>query len=156
MKREEFVALSGTDKLIAIWDLLQQIQAAPAAGSSADAIGDGRPPKYDQSITRKGGTVQYASECSAKELQFWITQKKKPGDPQYAEKNAQQVKALGYWLAYRLAHPTEQWEGLRNKINVIAEPPSDKPKQYARTAPTGRSAAPAEPTPSFDDDEIPF
>jgi hypothetical protein len=155
MTRAEFLALTVPEQLATIWDLVQRGQSASPSGSSADALGDGRAPKYDRSIARKDGMVQYASECSAKELQYWITQAKKPPkDPKYAEKNQKQATALGYFLAYRLANPTEQWNGERNKFQVTAAPPSDKPAQYPRDAAAG-AAEPTEPTPGFDDD-IPF
>lgn len=140
MTREQFLAAAG-----AFYDMLQ---GGTAPGSSSNGAGDGRAPKFDTRIARKGGMVQWASECSLKELSYWREiAGRPPSDPKFAESNARQAKALDYWIAYRRAEPTAVWTGERNRVTTVAKPPSDKPQQYPKDAP----AEPAGPTPSYDD-----
>lgn len=135
MTRDQFLALAG------------QLYDAQVGGSSG---GDARPQKYDTVIPRKGGMVQYASECSAKELQFWIAKyQQPPKDPQYADSNERTLKSLRYWLSWRQANPTAIWSGERNRVKVTAAAPSDKPQQYPRGVTAGPVTTPAEPTPDF-------
>jgi hypothetical protein len=158
--REEFAKLSTPEMLVQIWSLLQE-RGVPISGPPAGGTGDGREPKYDTSIARKDGMVQYASECSLKELSYWYEQfGKPPRDPKYAESNQKQRKALGYWIAYRQANPDAAWTGERNKVQITAAAPSDKPQQYPRGV---TASAPTTPTPRFNDeggasdmDDIPF
>lgn len=135
----------------AFYDVLNGAKSGAGA-----AAGGGGAPKYDTSIARKGGMVQYASESDLSSLIFWQARANEPlSDPKYAESNAKQAKALGYWIGYRQQHPDEAWTGERNKIKVTAAPPSDKPQLYTREA--RQSQEPAQPTPTFDDtDDIPF
>lgn len=150
MNRAEFLALTIPEQLATIWQMLQEREipiSGPPAGGDA--------PKWDRSIPRKDGMVQWASECSAKELRYWIDQANKPPrDPKYAEANQKQAKALGYFLSWRLANPDALWTGERNKVQVTAAAPSDKPQQYPKGV---VASAPTTPTPRFtDDDDIPF
>lgn len=142
ISREQFMAAAG-----AFYDMLNASGGAPSASNGS---GDGRAPKFDTRIARKGGMVQWASECSLKELSFWREQAgKPPSDPKYADKNIKQAKALDYWLAYRRAEPNAAWTGERDRVTVTAKPPSDKPAQYPREAPPEPTSS--TPTPSFDD-----
>ena len=123
-------------------------------------MGDGRAPKFDTSIIRKGGMVQFASETDLAGLMFWKGRADEPpSDPKYAESNAKQSKALSYWIAYRQAEPNAVWSGERNRQPVTARPPSGKPETYPRGEP--QAVAPMEPAAgqgdSFDEtDDIPF
>lgn len=140
MNKEAFLQLAGR-----LYDEMQG-----GAGT-----GDGRAPKYDQSLPAGAGKVVYASECSLKELQYQKQRADKPpSDPKWAESNAKRSKALGYWLAYRSASPDAIWTGERNRQTVTALPPSDRPTSYDRNAPAApeTQAAPS----SFDDSDIPF
>lgn len=141
MTREQFIQAAG-----ALYDMM--------AGGSAPAPaapGGGSPPRFDTSIARKGGMVQWASECSLRELNYWVSKKSGPSsDPKYAESDAKQLRALQYWVAYRQANPTAVWSGERNRVQITAAPPSDKPQQYPRGV---VASAPTTPTPSFDDSE---
>lgn len=140
ISREQFMAAAG-----AFYDLLNASGGAPASSGT----GNGNPPKFDTRIVRKGGMIQWASECSLKELRFWREQAgKPPSDPKYAEKNAKQAKSLDYWIAYRQASPMEAWVGERNRIVVTAKPPSDKPQQYPRDE-QPEPARDSEPPPDF-------
>ena len=138
MTKEQFVACAAQ-----LYDML-----AAGGAPAANGTGDGRAPKFDTRISRKGGMVQWASECSLKELSFWREQfNKPPSDPKYADSNAKQAKALDYWIAFRRAEPSAVWTGERNRVTVTAKPPSDKPAQYPKDA----APEPTTPTPSFDD-----
>lgn len=151
MSRDRFLELAGQ-----MYDLL-------ATGATSAPVGNGsgaQPPKYDTSISRKGGMVQYASETDAAGLAFWKARAEEPPkDVKYAESNAKQAKALGYWLAYRQAEPAAIWTGERNREVVTAKAPSPKPETYPRGVPTSAMSTPA-PAPSFDDaaddSDIPF
>lgn len=145
MTREQFLVLAGQ-----LWDAQQRGASQPSG------TGDGRSPKWDTALPAGTGMVTYASECSLKELLY---QKKRADEPpskvEYAEANLKRSKSLGYWVAYRQANPSERWQGERNKALVVALAPLDKPAKYPRNAPA--AAAPAVPTPSFDEDnDIPF
>jgi hypothetical protein len=147
MTRAQFLALAGK-----LYDA--------QAGGGAPSSGGGRPPKFDTSISRKGGLVQYASETDLAGLMFWRDRAlEPPRDPKYAEKNAKEAKALGYWVVYRESEPSACWTGERNRVQVTAAPPSDKPDLYERGAPAPAAFA---PTPvnddgeANDDDQIPF
>ncbi len=148
MTREAFLQLAG-----------QLYDAQNGGGGS----GDGRPPKFDTAIHRQGGKVQWASECSLKELTFWKTRADKPpSDPKYAERNAKQSKSLSYWIAYRQSNPNDQWRGERNKETVTAAAPSDRPEQYdkeATQAPAGYTSHPVDDNgnaPPDDFGDVPF
>lgn len=138
MTRDQFLALAG------------QLYDAQTGGGGT---GDGRAPKYDTAIHVGQGKVVYASECSLKELNYYLKRAEKPpSDPKYLESNEKRAKALRYFVAYRQASPTEQWRGERNRTTVLATIPSDRPEQYDKDAPT-QSAAPSG---SGDIDDIPF
>lgn len=141
ISREQFMAAAGV-----FYDMIANGGGAPSAGGT----GDGRSPKFDTAIHRKGGMIQWASECSLKELSYWREQAgRPPSDPKYAEKNAKQAKSLDYWIAYRRAEPNATWTGERNRATVTAKPPSDKPAQYQKDATPAPDSS--RPTPSFDD-----
>lgn len=141
ISREQFMAAAG-----AFYDMLNA-GSAPTAGFGG--TGDGRPPNFDTKILRKGGMIQWASECSLKELSYWREQANKPSDPKYADSNARQARALDYWIAFRRREPGATWTGERNRVTVTAKPPSDKPAQYPKDAP----AEPAGPPPDYGFDE---
>lgn len=139
MTREQFIALAG------------QLYDAQFAGN-----GGGRPPKYDTAISRAQGKVQYASECSLKELLYQKERfDKPPSDPKYLESNQKRSKQLGFWIAYRQTNPTDIWRGERNRQTVTAKPPSDRPEQYDREQTFAGNPAPASEAGAGDDD-IPF
>jgi hypothetical protein len=141
MTREQVMQLAGK-----LWDAMQ--------GSAPAGTGDGRAPKWDTLLPAGAGQIVWASECSAKELQYQIAKASKPGDPKWAEANAKRVKALGYWLSYRQSSPTECWTGERNRKTVAAKPPSDRPEKYPReAAPVEQSFA---SDAAADTDDIPF
>jgi hypothetical protein len=141
--REQVMQLAGR-----IYDEMQGV---------GGGTGDGRAPKYDTALPAGSGLVVYASECSAKELQYQITRASKPpSDPKYAESNAKRVKSLGYWLSYRQASPSECWTGERNRRTVTAAAPSDRPEKYPRDAQTGSAPAATPDTFSGDESDIPF
>lgn len=164
MNREEFAKLSMPEMLIQIWSALQERGSVPISGAPTggpQGKGDGRAPKYDWSIHRKGGMVQYASETDLDGLIFWRNKSAEPpSDPKYAESNEKAVTALDYFIAYRRANPSEQWRGERNRESVVAAAPSAKPATYPKGMPTSALGAPSTPTPTFSDDdpenEIPF
>lgn len=150
--REQFTAAAG-----AFFDMLTS-GAAPGAAPSGSA-GDGRSPRFDTSIARKGGLVQYASETDLDGLVYWKARADQPPtDPKYIEPNAKQSKALSYWIAYRQANPDAAWTGERNRVTITARPPEAKPDTYAR----GEVQTPAQgggPEASFvdaDEGDIPF
>jgi hypothetical protein len=150
MTRESFLALAGA---------LYDAHMAGGAAQPSSGTGGGNAPKYDTTISRKNGMVQYASECSVRELTYWKQNAERPpSDPKYADANAKQAKALGYWIAWREQNPSATWAGERNKVTVTAASPSDKPALYPRGE---RAGEPKTETPpldggGFDDDDIPF
>lgn len=138
MTRDEFLTLAG-----------QLYDAQFGGGGAAKA------PKYDTALNRGQGKVSYASECSLKELLYQKGRyDKPPSDPKYAESNAKKSKALGYWISYRQASPSEQWRGERNRTTVTAAAPSDKPLLYDKDAPT--HVEPPSNGAGQGDDDIPF
>jgi hypothetical protein len=149
ISRAQFLHLAGQ-----LYDALDG--GSSAQGASAP-VGDGRAPKFDTSIIRKGGMVQYASETDLAGLIFWKGRADEPpSDPKYAESNAKQSKALSYWISYRQAEPNAVWSGERNRQPVTARPPSAKPETYPRGEPQ-TSAPMSSSTESFDEtDDIPF
>jgi hypothetical protein len=131
--------------------------------SSGGGSGSGNAPKFDTSIARKGGMVQYASETDLEGLIFWKARAEEPpSDPKYEESNAKQAKALGYWIAYRQANPDAIWRGERNRVLITAKAPTNKPELYVRgevqrdDAPTGGGADESYRDPPDEDDDIPF
>ena len=149
--REQFTAAAG-----AFYDLLASGSAPPRSSSTS---GDGRAPKFDTSIARKGGRVQFASETDLAGLIFWKGRADEPPtDPKYVESNAKQSKALSYWIAYREANPDGAWTGERHRVTITARPPCAKPDTYER----GEVQTPAQgggPEASYtdaDDGDIPF
>ena len=148
LTRAQFIHLAG--------QLYDALDGGSAQGAAAP-MGDGRAPKFDTSIARKGGMVQYASETDLSGLIFWKGRADEPpSDPKYAESNAKQSKALSYWIAYRQAEPSAVWSGERNRQPVTARPPSAKPETYPRGE--QQAAAPVSAVAdNFDEtDDIPF
>lgn len=156
MNKAQFLALPTHEQLGEIWDLLQ---SRPATTGTPAGAGNGSPPKYDTSISRKGGMVQYASETDLSGLIFWKNRADEPpSDPKYAESNAKQSKALSYWIGYRQANPNAVWMGERNRQQVTAAAPSAKPETYIKGAPTSAAYSGSTQTAdNFDEtDDIPF
>lgn len=148
LTRAQFIHLAGQ-----LYDALD----GGSAQSAGAPMGDGRSPKFDTSISRKGGMVQFASETDLSGLIFWKGRADEPpSDPKYAESNAKQSKALSYWIAYRQAEPNATWSGERNRQPVTARPPSAKPETYPRgEQPAAAPVGPA--SENFDEtDDIPF
>ncbi len=123
-------------------------------------------PRYDTRIRRKNG-YQWASETDLDGLRFWHGLKSRPSsNPQYAAKDADEAKKLGYWVKWREEDPYSRWKGVRGNAEIVAAQPSDKPTVHSWDAP----AAPAEPAhdpvtgevhgdawePKGGDDDIPF
>ncbi len=151
INRAQFIQLAG--------QLFDALDTGVASAVSA-VFGDGRAPKFDTAISRKGGLVQWASETDLDGIRYWRRRADEPpSDPKYAESNAKQSKALSYWIAYRQAEPNATWSGERNRQSVTAKPPNAKPETYARDASPGTAAtATTTPTPTNfeEEDEIPF
>ena len=84
-------------------------------------------PKFDSRIRRKDGFV-WASECDAESLRFWIKRASSGGDPQFAEKNEKEKKALEFILRWRECNPSACWSGERNREPVTARAPAAKPR----------------------------
>lgn len=145
MTREQFLALAG--------------QLYDAQNGGGGGTGDGRAPQWDTQLPAGPGEVIYASECSAKELQYQISKANKPPkDPKWLEANQKRARALGYWLAYRQGNPSVCWSGSRNRVSVTAAAPSDRPAKYQKPAYSNDAAPEPEPVGggSFDDSDIPF
>jgi hypothetical protein len=146
---EKFLALTIPEQLLAIYERLEQRAVTPPGS------GSGKAPKFDTVINRGQGKVQFASECSLKELLYWKAQSDKPPkDPKYTESNQKRSRALGYWISYRQASPDEQWRGERNRTTITAAAPSDKPLLYDKDAPT--HVEPPSNGAGGGDDDIPF
>lgn len=133
------------------------------AMSGGGGTGDGRAPKWDTALPAGQGVVIYASECSLKELTYQQNKANKPpSDPKWAEANQKRAKALGYWISYRQAKPTECWTGDRNRRTVTAAPPSDRPEKHQREAMPSRleesfaDTGSLEPGYTSHADDIPF
>ncbi len=124
MTKEEFAALPPGLALQAVYDALPSLRTATAPRVPY-------PPKFDGRMSRKG---QYCwmSEMTLEDLRYWhernLASAAEGG--QYAEKNHKTAKALGYWVEWRSAFPTEQWRGERNHRTVTANAPSRDPELY--------------------------
>lgn len=149
MNRAEFTALPSSIALGILWD------ASPGLGAKLASVAAPRlpiAPKYDQAIYRKDG-VSWASEYDVEGLRYWRDKKSQSSDPKYAEKDGKTVKALDFWIAWRVAFPAVIWSGERSREHVTAAPPAGKPQVYPSqsrngSAPERRAADPA----PFDDD----
>lgn len=147
MTREEFSCLPPSVALGMLYDLNSgALESAPMPKTMMA-------PKFDQRIRRKDG-YQWASECDAKELRYHLTRAESSTNPEYAEKNAKEAKALGFWLRWRIENPAAIWRGERNREQVIAAMPSGKPEVHAWEA---KQTEPQAELPALDDDDdIPF
>jgi hypothetical protein len=154
--RDQFVAAMSA-AAGAFYDVLTGASTSKSGGGRG---GDGRPPKFDTSIARRGGMVQYASELTLADLIFWKERAEEPPrDPKYAAANAKQAKALGYWIAYREAKPDERWRGERNRVTITAKAPSSEPATYPRDEVQSDDDYGGSAEDSFkdpEDDDIPF
>jgi hypothetical protein len=147
--RDEFLALPPS---LALGVLLDVFPSMVAKLANVEAPKVPRPPKYDFAIYRKDG-IQWASETDVEGLRFWRDRYRESaeGGGQYADKDAKRMKALGFWIAWRICEPSTTWSGERQERHVTARPPSGKPEVYPRDArPADQDSRPVV-TPSFDD-----
>lgn len=157
MQKEQFTALSLTQALDCLYEAsvkgfrLDQITAPEAPRQVMS-------PKYDSRMKTKGGYV-YCSECDIAQLRYYLDRCNKPGDPKYADKNARDAKALGYFIAWREQNPDALWVGERYKQGQVeALAPSSRPK-VTDWDDSGRSAEVSHDDSDYakgGDDDIPF
>lgn len=160
MNRDQFVGLPASVALGILWDVSPGL-AAKVADMEPPKLA--RPPRFDSIIYRRDG-VTFASEYDLSGLRFWRDKKKQSSNPEFAEKDAKMVKALDYWIAWRAIEPTTPWRGERNREEVTAKPPSDRPEVYPRERRGNGSttSAPDDAPPAADygfddsDSDIPF
>jgi hypothetical protein len=152
--RDAFFALPAAVAIRVLFDCLDE-ETVRAIGNAEKPVAP-RCPKFDRKIFRQGG-VMWASECSIECLSFWRTRALQPAtDSKYEEANRKQAEELGRWIAWREWYPDAAWGGERDRDQVTAKPPSDKPTVYPRS---GNGQRPAPPPPDEDinaDSEIPF
>jgi hypothetical protein len=123
--RDQFLSLAG-----------QLFDAQNGGGSPR---GNGTAPKFDTALPAGSGEVVYASECSLKELRYQLSRADKPPkEPKYAEANKKRSRALGYWVTYRESNPDDRWTGERNREQVTAALPDDRPAKHPRVPYTPR------------------
>lgn len=153
MNRDEFTSLPLPLVLGLLWDkgsaIREAMEKIPAPKSP-------RPPKYDQAIYRKDG-VTWASEYDAEGLRYWQRRYAegavKP-DNKYAEQDQKRAKQLGFWLTWRLCNPFAVWSGERNREQVTASTPTERPFVYERQPKRDEQAEERRGfTPAFSDDE---
>lgn len=145
MTREEFLALPiGMQTAILFDQMPQRMASLPAPRVPL-------PPKFDGRVGRKGGFC-WMSEMDLSGLQYWHGRKSQDTNPEYADRNAKDLKALEYWIQYRIADPQSAWYGERNRQPTRAKPPSRDPEIHPWEK---RDAAPQASTntqPGSDDD----
>ena len=144
MNRQDFTSLPLSLALGAIWDALHEHGDAGMILDDMPAPKRAGSPKYDSAIYRREG-VTYASEYDAEGLRFWQRRAadSAAGGGQYAEQDAKQAKALGFWIAWREQNPGAVWSGERNREQVTAAAPSAKPTVYPRNGGATKPAAPS-------------
>jgi hypothetical protein len=142
--RDEFLALPPGLALGIVYDALgRQL-------FEVDAPAVPRSPKFDARQGRKGGYC-WMSEMKLDSLQYWHgrAQEEACGGGKYADKAHKSVMNLERWIAWRMAVGNEQWSGERNREQVTAQPPSDKPEIHSWDGSPQRKEP--EPVGSFDD-----
>lgn len=110
--------------------------------------------KYDAQIHGKSG-FQWASETSLESLHWWhkraLDSVAEGGD--WVAKNQKQADNLAKWIAWREWYPDAAWNGTRGESEVVAAPPSGRPRIHPRAARSGngqQGAAPQQDDASFD------
>lgn len=139
MTRDEFLSLPPTVALRVLLDAFPSLEQKLAAVPKPVLA---RRPRYDFSIYRKDG-VQWASETDIEGLSFWRKryQESAESGSEWAAKDAKKVKNLDAWIAWRLVEPSAQWSGERNDADVIAAPPSGKPRVHPKRARSSTEAS---------------
>jgi hypothetical protein len=129
----DFLALPPHIALRVLFDCLDEetvgaIRAAPKREAPKRA-------KYDMQIFRSGGHM-WASETDLEGLRYWhakyLEGSKREGN-QYAAKDAKRVEAIAKWIAWREWYPDAVWSGTRGDEEVVAAPPSGRPRIHARS-----------------------
>jgi hypothetical protein len=157
MNREEFARLPLSQALGVLYD-------ANVKGYSLESIVAPEPPraammpKYDTRCRTKGGTV-YASECDLGQLQYYFDRASRGTDPKYAEKNAKEAKALGFFLAWREQNPMALWSGERYQQGVVtAAAPTARPRvtEWEPKPEADLYSEPKRASAGYESDDLPF
>lgn len=144
MTRDEFLSLPPGVALRILFDALDE--ETVHAIDRAEKPEVPRAPKYDYTIYRQNG-IQYASETDIRGLTFWRdrAQASANGGGEWAIKDAKNAENLNRWLAWREFFPNEAWSGERNRVELVAAPPSARPRVYPRTNSGGQQQRQAPP-----------
>lgn len=112
-----------------------------------------RRPKYDAQLHGKTGFA-WASESDLRGLRWFhnraVESAAREGN-EWAARDKKQADSLAKWIAWREWYPDAVWSGVRNDDQVVASPPTAKPKVHQRKS-NGqrRAAAPPPDDDSFD------
>ena len=124
MKRDEFLALPlGMQTAILFDQMPQRMASLPLPRVPL-------PPKYDGRVSRKGGFC-WMREMDLSGLQYFHSRKQQGSKPEYAERDAKDLKSLAYWIEWRITDPQSAWYGERNRQPTRAKPPSRDPEIHA-------------------------
>lgn len=129
MTFDEFMALTEAQRWRAVFDAV---------------LAEVRSPKYDTALYTKAGRF-WASECNESRLEFEIkrAEESAAGGGQYADKDAKKANALRFFLAWRKRNPSTCWTGERDRMQVTAKAPSQKPEATPRDAQRAPDPAPS-------------
>jgi hypothetical protein len=149
MEKSEFTRLPSTVVLGILYDILhEELELTPVPELPRAAM----MPKYDTRCRTKGGTV-YASECDLGQLQYYFDRASRGTDPKYAEKNAKEAKALGFFIAWREQNPMALWSGERYMQGVVtAAAPTARPR-VTEWEPRGEEPKSEPLRSNYDDDD---
>jgi hypothetical protein len=134
--RAEFLALPLGMQTAILFDQMPQRMAALQAPRVP------LPPKFDGRVSRKGGYC-WMSEMDLSGLQYWHGRKSEDTKPEFADRNAKDLKALSYWIEWRTADPQSTWSGERNRQPVRAKPPSRDPEIHQWEPKNTNNSAPS-------------
>jgi hypothetical protein len=144
MTREELLALPPVLAIMVIYDCLDE--ETVAAIKAKEPIKAPQQPRFDFALFASNGST-YASECTLKQLDWYIDRAKKSvaENSKYAEQDKKKLEKLAEWRKWRGCNPSVIWVGKRgDDEGVVAAPPSDRPRVYPRTGGGGGQAPPAQ------------
>ncbi len=137
MQKDEWLSLPPSQANEVLWGLI--------GGKLADVPCPQKiiTPRWDMRLSKKGAYI-WASECDLECLNFFYGRAKSTTNPEFAENNAKDAEALGYFVRWRAAFPSAIWVGTRGKKGnptVTAKPPANKPTEYQWEAKGATSSA---------------
>lgn len=150
MTAEEFLSLPPAIALRVLFDSLDErtCEALLARAKPEEP----RRQKYDAQLHGKAGFA-WASETDLRGLHWFhnrsVESAAKGGE--WAAKDQKMADNLAKWIAWREWYPDAVWSGTRGDAEVVAAPPSAKPRVHPRTSNGQRKpAAPVADDADFD------